>query len=182
MKAERKLAMTSREDMPLRPGVGIMLINRDGLVWAGRRVPKWFGDKSAFIWQMPQGGLDKDEDPQRAALRELYEETNITSVEIVGEIPGWLSYELPDELLGVALKGKYRGQRQRWYAMRFWGDDSEIDISAKPGTKQEFDRWSWRPATQLPDLIVPFKRPLYQKVVNSFNHLTNINGYSELRP
>lgn len=180
MKAERILENPRREDLPLRPGVGIMLINRDGLVWTGRRVPKWFGDRSAYIWQMPQGGIDKHEDPRRAALRELREETNITSVEILAEIPGWLSYELPDELLGVALKGKYRGQSQRWYAMRFWGDDSEINIRPQAGAKQEFDRWSWRPANQLPDLIVSFKRPLYQKVVNSFAHLTNLSEMSDL--
>ncbi len=157
--------------MPYRPCVGIMLINREGLVWAGRRLPKWSGDRSAYIWQMPQGGIEKGELPQEAAFRELEEETGVTSVELVGQIPRWLSYDLPTELLGVALKGKYRGQRQRWFAMRFLGDDSEIDIAPRNGNKAEFDRWRWRRAEELSRLAVPFKRPIYQAVVAEFAHL-----------
>jgi len=157
--------------LPYRPCVGIMLLNREGLVWTGRRLPKWSGDRSAYIWQMPQGGIDKGETPREAAVRELAEETSVTSADIVAEIPQWLTYDLPEELLGVALKGKYRGQRQRWFAMRFWGDDSEIDILPHDGGKAEFDRWKWRRPEELIDLIVPFKRPIYQTVVAAFAHL-----------
>ncbi len=157
-------------DLPYRMGVGIMLLNRQGRVWTGRRLPKWVGDKSAYVWQMPQGGLNKGEDPIQAAYRELEEETGITSAEIVAEIPQWLSYDLPEPLLGVALKGKYRGQRQRWFAMRFWGDDSEIDICPRGG-KAEFDRWRWREMRELPEVAVPFKRPVYQTVVERFAYL-----------
>jgi putative (di)nucleoside polyphosphate hydrolase len=171
MKPDKLISSDTPHTMPYRQGVGIMLINRQGLVWTGRRLPKWVGDKSAYIWQMPQGGIDKGEDPIDAAVRELREETAVTSAEVIAEFPGWLSYDLPSELLGVALKGKYRGQRQRWYAMRFWGDDSEIDIRPRNG-KAEFDRWSWRKASDLPDLIVSFKRPIYQAVVGAFAHLT----------
>lgn len=155
-------------ELPYRPCVGIMLINAKGLVWTGRRLPKWSGDRSAHIWQMPQGGLMKDEAPEDAAYRELQEETNVTSVDLIGEMPNWLTYDLPTELLGVALKGRYRGQRQKWFAMRFWGDDAEIDISARRGQKAEFDRWRWRAIDELPELIVDFKRPVYDAVVRAF--------------
>jgi putative (di)nucleoside polyphosphate hydrolase len=158
--------------LPYRPCVGIMLINGEGLVWTGRRLPKWSDDRSAHIWQMPQGGIDKAERPRDAAFRELKEETGVTSVDMLAENPRWLTYDLPAELLGVALKGKYRGQRQRWFAMRFWGDDSEIDIRPRNGAKAEFDRWSWRRLEELPELIVPFKRPIYQAIVAEFAHLT----------
>lgn len=160
----------TNESLPYRESVGIMLLNPAGRVWTGRRLPKWVGDKSAFIWQMPQGGIDKGEALRDAAYRELREETGITSAEIVAEIPQWLTYDLPEPLLGVALKGKYRGQRQRWFAMRFWGDDSEIDIQPREG-KAEFDRWRWRDMAELPDLIVSFKRPVYQTVVERFAYL-----------
>lgn len=158
-------------ELPYRESVGMLVLNAAGHVWTGRRLPKWAGDKSAYIWQMPQGGIDKGEAPIDAAYRELREETGITSAEIVAEFPGWLSYDLPAPLLGVALKGKYRGQRQRWFAMRFWGDDAEIDIQPRNG-KAEFDRWRWRDISELPDLIVSFKRPVYQAVVERFAYLT----------
>ena len=162
--------VTSARDLPYRDCVGIMLLNSEGRVWTGRRLPKWAGDKSAYIWQMPQGGIMKGEQPVEAAYRELGEETGITSADVVAELPQSLTYDLPEPLLGVALKGKYRGQRQRWFAMRFWGDDSEIDIRPRSG-KAEFDRWRWRDMAELPDLIVSFKRPIYQVVVERFAYL-----------
>jgi putative (di)nucleoside polyphosphate hydrolase len=155
-------------DLPYRPCVGIMLINRDGLVWVGRRLPKWIGDRSRHIWQMPQGGISAGEDALAAALRELEEETAVRSVEIVAEAPDWLSYDLPAELLGVALKGRYRGQRQKWFVMRFLGEEREIDISPRNGHKAEFDAWRWAKMTELPDLIIPFKRQVYCDLVSMF--------------
>ena len=141
-----------------------MLINRAGLVWVGRRRPKWAGDGSAHIWQMPQGGISRRREPaQAAALRELEEETGVRSVEVLAEAPGWLSYDLPEELLGVALKGRYRGQRQKWFAMRFTGDEAEIDIAPRGGHKAEFDDWRWGPRAELPQLTVPFKRQVYAR-------------------
>lgn len=167
--ADLKTVTTSHE-LPYRTCVGIMLLNQEGKVWTGRRLPKWAGDKSAYIWQMPQGGIMKGEKPVEAAYRELAEETGVSSADVVAEIPQWLTYDLPEPLLGVALKGKYRGQRQRWFAMRFWGDDSEINIQPCGG-KAEFDRWRWRDMAELPELIVPFKRPIYQAVVERFAYL-----------
>jgi putative (di)nucleoside polyphosphate hydrolase len=146
-------------NLPYRPGVGIVLINAQGLVWIGRRHPKWF--RSGHIWQMPQGGIAAGEAPLPAALRELEEETGVRSVVVLAEAPAVLSYDLPEELLGVALKGKYRGQRQRWFAMRFTGDDAEIDISARGGHKAEFDAWRWAPMGEVGELAVPFKRQIY---------------------
>lgn len=157
--------------LPLRSSVGILLLNRQGKVWVGRRRPKWAGDHTAQIWQMPQGGIEKYEPPRIAALRELREETGITSVDVLAEHPEWLSYELPESLLGIALKGRYRGQRQKWFAMRFLGDDSEINIAAKEGLKAEFETWRWAPIASVPKLIVPFKRELYEQVTSAFTHL-----------
>ena len=158
-------------ELPIRACVGIMLLNLEGKVWVGRRKPKWAGDHSAHIWQMPQGGIEKFEPPRIAALRELREETGVTSVEVLAEHPEWLTYELPQALLGIALKGRYRGQRQKWFAMRFHGDDSEIDIVAKDGLKSEFESWRWAPIGLVPKLIVPFKRDVYEQVAGRFRHL-----------
>lgn len=155
-------------EYPYRAAVGIMLLNREGKVWVGRRRPKWACDHSAQIWQMPQGGIEKFEPPLVAAKRELYEETGVTSVEILAEHGDWLTYDLPEHLLGIALKGRYRGQRQKWFAMRFLGTDSEIYIGAKDGLKAEFDNWRWAAIDMVPKLIVPFKRPVYEAVVASF--------------
>jgi putative (di)nucleoside polyphosphate hydrolase len=159
---------TTNLDLPYRPCVGIMLINGAGRIWVGRRLPKWQGDRSAHFWQMPQGGITVGENPEAAALRELEEETNVRSVEVLGQAPGWFTYDLPDRLLGIALKGKYRGQKQKWFAMRFTGKDSEIDISARDGQKAEFDDWRWAAASDVPKLIVSFKRQVYLDVLGSF--------------
>lgn len=156
-------------DLPLRIGVGIMLFNGRGQVWTGRRLPKWVGDRSAYVWQMPQGGLMAGEDPLDAAYRELEEETGIRSAEVVAELSQWLTYELPPHLMGVALKGRYRGQQQRWFAMRFFGDDSEIDIRPRNGGKAEFDRWKWRPIGEITEMAVEFKRPVYAELVRVFS-------------
>ncbi len=159
--------------LPVRPCVGIMLINRDGLVWVGRRSPRWLARNEPPIWQMPQGGLNPKEKPEAAAIRELQEETGVTSASIIGEVPEWLTYELPAHLLGIALKGRFRGQRQRWFAMRFTGHNREIDIKGCMGQKPEFDAWKWVDMKLVPEMIVPFKRDTYRTVVREFQHLAD---------
>lgn len=162
------------EDLPYRPCVGIMVLNAKGLVWAGRRIAEPDSELSSTdkLWQMPQGGIDKGEEPYPAAMRELYEETGMRSVSLLAEAPQWINYDLPEHLIGVALKGKYRGQTQKWFAFRFDGDENEIAIDPPPGGHSaEFDRWAWKPMSELPELIVPFKRPVYEEVVSAFMHL-----------
>jgi len=154
-----------------RPCVGIMVLNREGRVWVGRRAdmpgePEGPGN----WWQMPQGGIDEHEDARAAALRELYEETGMRTVEIVAEMPGTQCYDLPPSLLGKAWGGRWRGQRQKWFAVRFTGNESEIDI-APEGHKPEFEAWRWAAMQDLPSLIVPFKRDVYAEVVKAFAHL-----------
>jgi putative (di)nucleoside polyphosphate hydrolase len=164
--------MSKHEDLPYRPCVGLMVINREGLVFIGRRMDGPEHVDATHSWQMPQGGIDKGEDPWPAAKRELYEETNIRSVEKLAEIPEWLSYDLPPVIAGQAWKGKYRGQTQKWYAVRFTGKPSEIDIAHPAGGhKPEFVDWRWERASKLPDLIIPFKRKVYDEVVKAFAHL-----------
>lgn len=163
------------DTLPYRPCVGIMVLNPQGLVWVGRRVmePKDELDGASKLWQMPQGGIDEGEDPATAALRELYEETGMRTVSLLAEAPEWINYDLPPHLIGVALKGKYRGQTQKWFAYRFEGPESEIQINPPPGGHTpEFDMWAWRDIEELPELIVPFKRDVYRQVVNAFRHLT----------
>ncbi len=161
--------MPDYEDLPYRPCAGLMVLNREGRAFIGRRIggPEHVDDTHG--WQMPQGGIDEGEDPYPAALRELYEETNIRSVEKLGEIAEWLYYDIPREIVGQAWEGKYRGQKQKWYALRFVGDDSEIDVAHPPGGHEpEFVEWRWEPIENLPDLIIPFKRKVYERVVAEF--------------
>jgi putative (di)nucleoside polyphosphate hydrolase len=165
-----------RETLPYRDCVGVAVFNREGKVFIGRRTPDEFSEDRSEVaapWQMPQGGIDKGEEPLPAALRELYEETSIRSVRLVAEAPDWIHYDLPDEALGVALKGKYRGQRQRWFAFAFDGDESEINVLAPGGGAHpsEFNAWRWAALSALPDLIVPFKREAYEQVVAAFADL-----------
>jgi putative (di)nucleoside polyphosphate hydrolase len=159
-----------------RPCVGIMLFSRSGLVFIGRRrrenIPEHL--RLGYEWQMPQGGIDAGEDPYQAALRELHEETNITSTSFLAESPEWYCYDLPGEAVKKAFKGRFRGQRQKWFALRFEGSESEIDIdSPAGGHKPEFDAWRWEEVGCLSGLIVPFKRPVYEKVIESFGHLAS---------
>jgi putative (di)nucleoside polyphosphate hydrolase len=150
------------QTLPYRPCVGCMVFNSKGLVFIGRRVDQEAGE----AWQMPQGGIDQGEDPRKAALRELEEETGIAKVEILAEAPEWYSYDLPRELVGIAMKGKYRGQRQKWFALRFVGADRDIDLNAHKHA--EFDAYRWVEIDEVTRLIVPFKRQVYQNVVNIF--------------
>jgi putative (di)nucleoside polyphosphate hydrolase len=152
-------------ERPYRPGVGIMLLNPKREVFVGQRI-----DNPADAWQMPQGGIDAGEDPWPAALRELFEETSICSVERLGEIKDWLSYDIPPDIIGQAWGGKYRGQTQKWFAVRFTGDASEINVSSPGGGAHdpEFVAWKWEPMANLPGLVVPFKRPTYERVVTEF--------------
>ena len=162
--------MTRFEDLPYRRCVGLAVINRDGLVFVGRRIDGPEHVDMTHIWQMPQGGVDAGEDPYRCALRELHEETNIRSVERLGTIDDWLSYDIPREIVGQAWKGKYRGQTQKWFALRFTGTDSEIDVAHPAGGhKPEFVEWRWEPMKNLPGLVVPFKRKVYERVVKEFS-------------
>jgi putative (di)nucleoside polyphosphate hydrolase len=165
--------MTRFEDLPYRPCVGLMVLNDDGLVFVGRRLNGPEHVDATHVWQMPQGGLDPGEDTYDCALRELYEETNIRSVEHLATLDEWLSYDIPREIVGQAWKGQYRGQIQKWFALRFVGDESEIDV-ARPGGgkhKPEFSGWRWEQPKNLPDLVVPFKRQNYERVLAGFAHL-----------
>jgi putative (di)nucleoside polyphosphate hydrolase len=164
--------MPRHQDLPYRPCVGTMVLNRADLVFIGRRTdgPEQVADR--HVWQMPQGGVDPGEDVYRAALRELREETSITSVELAAESSDWLFYDLPPEVVAQAWNGRYRGQRQKWFALRFIGHDSEIDVeNPAGGHAPEFVEWRWEPMENLPNLVIPFKRAVYQHLVAEFAHL-----------
>lgn len=148
--------------LPYRPCVGVVLINSDGLIFAGQRI-----DNPVPAWQMPQGGIDADEKPRAAALRELWEETGVTGdlVEFIAKTPGWVTYDLPPELLGKVWKGKFRGQRQKWFLFRFLGRDDQIRIETE---HPEFSCWRWIGADEMVASIVPFKRAVYDEVIAAF--------------
>lgn len=169
--ASENLSSNEIDALPLRPCVGIMLLNRNRKVWIGRRISKSHDDPNSLIWQMPQGGIDEGEDPQDAAFRELQEETGVTSARLLKVSAGWHDYELPRELWGKALKGRYRGQTQKWFALEFEGSEDEIDIGEKPTQKAEFDQWKWESSEKLPGLIIPFKRQVYSAVIEEFSDL-----------
>ena len=165
--------MTERvkpEIVAYRPCVGVMLLNAQGLVWIGRRFEKQNDDGIGKWWQMPQGGIDEGEDPAKAVIRELYEETAVTNAHIIAEAPSWYNYDLPEHLIGKSWGGKYRGQKQKWFALKFTGKDSEINLKP-PGHKQEFDEWRWAKMDEMLELIIPFKREVYVDVIAAFRHL-----------
>ena len=160
------------EKLPYRPCVGIALFNRAGQVWVGNRSDEGAdAEGMGEWWQMPQGGLDDGENPYAAALRELYEETSVKSASLIAEAPNWLTYDLPANLIPSSWGGRYRGQKQKWFALRFEGSDDEIDVRHPGGGKYkpEFSSWRWEKLARLPQLIVPFKREVYEAVVKAFS-------------
>ena len=150
-----------KADLPYRPCAGVVLVNADGLIFTGERVD------TPGAWQMPQGGIDKGESPETAALRELEEETGlpVSAVIVEAEHPDWVLYDLPPHLMGKMWKGKYRGQKQKWFLLRFNGSDDEIDITRD---HEEFSRWRWSTPDQVLSDIVPFKRTVYKQVIGAF--------------
>lgn len=164
--------MTESSKLPYRPCVGVMLLNAEDHAFVGRRSDRQGASEGAGKWwQMPQGGVDEGEAPEEAARRELAEETGVRGARFIAHTRDWLVYDLPPELVGVAWRGRYRGQRQMWFAARFEGDESEIDLGPHLGHEVEFDAWQWVPVRDLPDLVVPFKREVYAAVVAEFKPL-----------
>ena len=153
------------QDLPYRSGVGIVVLNKNNKVFVARRI-----DNPKNFWQMPQGGVDKNEDFLTAAFRELDEETSIKSVELIKELDGFITYNLPDHLLGIIWKGKYKGQTQKWFIMRFIGEDSEININTK---HPEFLEWKWVELSEITKLVVNFKLDLYQEVQRKVEKIIN---------
>lgn len=159
--------MTRLDDMAVlaqyRPNAGIVLFNRDGLTWIGRR----FQEAGPWTWQWPQGGMDAGEDPLEAAYRELYEETGVRADQVapLGAVEGWLAYDFPPEVLALRKKN-WKGQRQRWFAFRFLGTDADFDLTAVP--PQEFETFRWERLERVPELIIPWKRTVYEEVVRAF--------------
>lgn len=162
-----KKTIPSVDDLPYRRCVGALVFNNCGEVFIGKRVRTEGRD---LVWQMPQGGIDKGEDPQQAAYRELEEETSIRSVQLLGESAEWLSYDLPLEARG-RWAGKYRGQTQKWFVFRFVGEEAEINLNAHQPA--EFTEWKWVPLSAIVDLVVPFKRPVYEVLVKEFSSLAD---------
>jgi putative (di)nucleoside polyphosphate hydrolase len=153
-------------DLPYRSNVGAVLFNRAGLVLVARRADLPNAEGAPGGWQLPQGGIDDGEDPAVAVFREMEEEIGTRNAEIIAEHPDWLSYDLPSHLLGRALGGRYRGQRQKWFALRFLGEDAEIRLDLDP--HPEFDAWRWAPLAELPALAVSFKRNIYAILARDF--------------
>ena len=149
------------KNLPLRIGVGIILLNKENKVFVAKRI-----DNPKNFWQMPQGGVDKNEDFLKAAFRELKEETSIKNVDLIKELDGLLTYELPNHLLGLIWKGKFRGQKQKWFITKFLGSDNEINVNTE---QPEFIDWKWIEPRQLPDVIVNFKKNLYIKLLREIN-------------
>lgn len=154
--------MSDPTTLPYRPCAGVMIVNRDGKVFVGQRL-----DSVLEAWQMPQGGIDAGEEPLAAAIREVGEETGIApdKVELLAEAPDWLTYDLPPELIEQVWKGKWRGQRQRWFLFRFSGEDADVNIAT---AEPEFRAWRWVDPDEVPTLIVPFKQQLYRDVLAAF--------------
>ena len=159
------MSLNKSKNLPLRLGVGIVLLNSDNKVFVGKRI-----DNPVNFWQLPQGGVDKNEDLLSAANRELKEETGVESVKLIKEIDNWLTYELPKNLLGKIWKGKYRGQKQKWFIMRFVGNEEEINIKTK---NAEFKEWKWIDLNQLINVVVSFKLDVYKSIVKELNILLN---------
>jgi len=157
------MSTVAPESLPYRPCVAVMLLSRAGQVLVGKRI-----DQTLEGWQMPQGGIDDGESPRDAVFRELEEEIGTRNAEILREHPDWLKYDLPPRLVGLSLRGKYRGQTQKWFAMRFLGEDREINLATEHA---EFSHWRWASIEELPRLIVPFKRDTYAKVIATFRDL-----------
>jgi putative (di)nucleoside polyphosphate hydrolase len=152
--------------LPYRPNVGAVLFNAAGLILVARRADMPNAEGAPGGWQLPQGGMDKGEDPAVAVFRELEEEVGTAHAEILAEHPEWLNYDLPPELLGKALHGKYRGQTQKWFALRFLGTDADIRLDLDP--HPEFDAWRWARLAELPGMAVPFKRAIYERLAVDF--------------
>lgn len=159
--------------LPYRPCVGLMILNRQGHIWVGRRVGA--ASQDGNWWQMPQGGIDDGELPAHAALRELSEETGMRTATILAESRTWYPYDLPSHLVGRVWGGRFRGQMQKWFALRFTGDESEINITPD-NHDAEFDLWRWAPIEELSSLVVPFKRDVYDQVIGEFRHLAVPSG------